>query len=110
MEKNMAIQIIGIENMRADELNHELQRGGKFVIFEYCISIIIMTFKRSSNVYFIKAGEGAFGKSIGFTLTSLIVGWWGIPWGPIYTIGSLITNLSGGKNITNEVVASLSEG
>jgi hypothetical protein len=104
------MKIIGIENMSVDELNNELQRGGKFVIFEYCISIIIMTFKRPTNVYFIRAGEGTAGKSIGFTLASLIVGWWGIPWGPIYTVGSLITNVSGGKDVTDEVVASLGAG
>lgn len=103
----MATKIIGIEKMSVDELNHELKRGGKFVMFEYCISILILTFRRSSNVYFIKSGEGSFGKSVGFTVTSLFAGWWGIPWGPIYTIGSLITNLRGGKNVTNEVIASL---
>jgi hypothetical protein len=68
-----------------------------------------MTFKRPTDVYFIRAGEGTVGKSIGFTLVSLVVGWWGIPWGPIYTIGSLFTNLSGGKNVTNEVIASFKE-
>ena len=106
----MATKIIGIENMSVDELNQELERGGKFVVFEYCISIVIMTFKRPTNIYFIKAGEGTSGKSIGFTVTSLMAGWWGIPWGPIYTIGSLVTNIKGGKDITNEVVASLSKG
>ena len=106
----MATKIIGIENMSVDELNQELERGGKFVVFEYCISIVIMTFKRPTNIYFIKAGEGTGGKSIGFTVTSLMAGWWGIPWGPIYTIGSLVTNIKGGKDITNEVVASLSKG
>ncbi|KOR33414.1 hypothetical protein TI05_01160 [Achromatium sp. WMS3] len=102
----MSTKIVGIDNMTIDQLNLELQKGGKFVIFEYCISIIVMTFKRPSNIYFIKAGEGTVGKSIGFTLISIILGWWGLPWGPIYTIGSLYTNLSGGKNVTQEVVAS----
>ena len=105
----MATKIIGIDNMSVAELNFELQRGGKFVIFEYCISILIITFKNPTNVYFIKAGEGTVGKSIGFTITSLIVGWWGIPWGPIHTIGSLFTNFKGGKDVTDEVVTSLSE-
>ncbi len=104
-----ANEIIGIENMSTDELNYQLRRGGRFVYFQYCVSIIIVTFKRPSNIYFIKAGESAFGKSIGFTFTSLIAGWWGIPWGPIYTISSLITNISGGKTITDEVVAFLSK-
>jgi hypothetical protein len=35
--------------------------------------------------------------------------WWGIPWGPIYTIQALATNLRGGKNVTHEVIASMSE-
>jgi len=103
----MATKIIGIKNMTIDDLNRELGQGGKFVIFQYCISILILTFKRPSDIYFIRAGEGTIKKSIGFTIVSLLLGWWGIPWGPIYTIGSLVTNLSGGKNVTEEVVASL---
>ena len=102
----MATKIIGIENMNSQEINLELQNGGRFVVFEYCISIVIMTFKRPSSVYFIRAGEGTAGKSIGFTLISLLVGWWGFPWGPIYTLGSLTTNLRGGRDITQSVVAS----
>ena len=99
--------IKGIEGMTAQQLNEELQQGGKFVVYQYCISIIVMTFKRGSSVYFIRNGESAFGKGITYTLISLFVGWWGIPWGPIYTIGSIITNCSGGKDITQEVVNSL---
>ena len=101
------MEIKGIENMGADEINFELQRGARFVIFQYCISIVIMTFKRPSNIYFIKSGEGTVGKSIGFTLISLVLGWWGIPWGPIYTIGSVYTNVRGGKDVTQEVIAAI---
>jgi len=101
------MEIKGIENMGADQINFELQRGAKFVIFQYCISIVIMTFKRPSNIYFIKSGEGTVGKSIGFTLISLVLGWWGIPWGPIYTIGSVYTNVRGGKDVTQEVIAAI---
>ena len=92
------------EGMTDYEINYELANGGKFVVFEYCISILVMTFKRSSDVYFIKAGESTTKHSIGYTLLSLVVGWWGFPWGPIYTIGSFITNLSGGKNVTDDVL------
>ena len=101
------MEIKGIENMGGNEINFELQRGARFVIFQYCISLVIVTFKRPSNIYFIKSGEGTAGKSIGFTLLSLVLGWWGIPWGPIYTIGSVYTNIRGGKDVTQEVIASL---
>ena len=95
--------------MTADSLNVELRRGGKFVIFLYCISIVFLTFKRSSGIYFIRAEDGTLDKSINFTLISLLFGWWGFPWGPIYTIQSLITNLRGGEDVTDQVIASLSE-
>ena len=97
-------QIKNIEGMTSDEINRELERGGKFVIFQYCISILVMTFKRGSNVYFIRAGESTVKYSIGYTILTFLLGWWGIPWGPVYTIGSIFTNLRGGKDITDEVL------
>ena len=100
-------KIKNIEGLSFDDINRELSNGAKFVIFQYCFSIFIMTFKRGSNIYFIKAGESTVNHSIGFTLITLLFGWWGIPWGPIYSIGSLYTNLTGGKDISQEVLNSM---
>lgn len=100
-------QIKGLEGMTNEQINIELNKGGKFVIFKYCISILIMTFQRGTDIHFIKAGESTISKSIGYTILTLIVGWWGFPWGPIHTIGALFTNLSGGKDVTEEVLNSL---
>ena len=105
LKRNIMAQIKNIEGLTVEEINLELSRGAKFVIFRYCISIILMTFKRSSDIYFIKAGESTIKYSIGFTLLTFFLGWWGIPWGPIYTIGSLYRNMNGGKDITEEVLA-----
>lgn len=93
--------------MTVDQINRELAHGGRFVIYQFAISVIIMTFRRSSDIYFVRAGESAFIKGLPYTLLSFVLGWWGIPWGPIYTVGSLYTNFSGGKNITKEVLTSL---
>ena len=82
-------------------------RGAKFVVFEYCVSIIILTFKRSSGIYFLRPGESTFGKSISFTMISLFLGWWGFPWGPIYTVMALVTNLRGGRDVTFDVMNAL---
>ena len=103
------MQIKGMEGMNDEQVRTALERGARFVVFEYTISVILMTFKRPSDIYFIRPGEGTLGKSIGCTIVSLLLGWWGIPWGPIYTIGSLITNLGGGKDVTGEVLASIRE-
>jgi hypothetical protein len=101
------VKIVGIEGLQPQQVAEELQRGAKFVIYQYCISVVIMTFKRSSDIYYIRPGESRHTKGIGFTLLSLVGGWWGIPWGPIYTIGALATNLGGGKDVTAEVARSI---
>ena len=101
------MKIKGIDGMPMDQLTAELQRGGKFVVYQYCISALVMTFRRSSDVYFVKAGESAVSKGMKYTLLSLVLGWWGFPWGFIYTPATLITNLGGGKNVTDQIVASL---
>lgn len=98
------MKIIGLEGLSEEALNEELKNGAKLVCYEYCISILIMTFKRSSDVHFIKSGESAFVKGLGYTLISLLFGWWGFPFGPIYTIGALICNCGGGKNVTSLIL------
>jgi len=100
-------EIKNIEGLSTDDINRELNNGGKFVVFQYCISIIIMSFKRSSDIYFIKSGESTVKHSIGLTLLTLVFGWWGIPWGPIYSIGAIYSNLSGGKDVTQEILNSM---
>ena len=103
------MQIIGTEGLSTDQINDELERGGRFVTYQFCISVIILTFKRSSKIFFIKSGESRVTKGLQYTLISFFFGWWGFPWGPVYTIGSFITNFGGGNDITMEVVDSFNQ-
>ena len=98
------MKIPGTENMTPDEITFEVQRGGKFVRYLYCISVFIITYKEP-KIYFIKAGESRLPKALAFALLSLVAGWWGIPWGPIYTIEALVCDLRGGEDITAEIWA-----
>lgn len=98
------MKIKGTEGLSIDDINFEIQQGGKFVLYPYCISILVMTFKRGSDIYFVRSGENPFLRGIGWSLLSLVFGWWGFPWGPIYTISTLVTNFSGGKDVTDEVL------
>lgn len=102
--------IIGIENMSEADIHREITKGGRFVQYSWCISIIVMTFKRSSDIYFIRADESAVSKGLSYTLLTLILGWWGFPWGPIYSLQCLGTNLSGGFDLTHSFLSSLNEG
>jgi hypothetical protein len=104
------MSIVGIENMTPQDLKDQVSRGGKFVVYQYCISIIILTFKRPSKIYFIRAGENAIVKGLPFLLLSFIAGWWGFPWGIIYTIQSLFVNLQGGRDVTADVLPTILPG
>lgn len=37
-----------------------------------------------------------------YTLLSLLLGWWGIPWGPIYTLQAIEKNNNGGIVLTKD--------
>lgn len=99
-------QIKGIENLSVSELNSELEKGGKFVVYTYVISLIVVSFKRSSDIYFIKSDQFPIRNGWPFLFISLIMGWWGIPWGPIYTFQAMFYAFAG-KNITDEVISAL---
>lgn len=98
----MAIE--GTEGLTLAQLQDELQRGGKFVVYEYCVSLLVITFKRSSKIYFVRANQSAAANGLVYIFISLAFGWWGIPWGPIFTITSLATDFGGGRDVTANVM------
>jgi len=100
------MKITGIDGMTLDQLGEELDRGGRFVVYTWTISIIVMTFKNPTDILFVRSGESRFFKGLPYTLASAVVGWWGIPWGPIYTLGSIVGNIRG-KDLTQEVLNDL---
>jgi hypothetical protein len=100
-------KIIGIESMNKEQLAFELQRGGKFVQYQYCISIVVMTFKRGTDIYFVRADENPVVKGLSWTTLTFLAGWWGIPFGPIFSVQSLWYNLKGGHDVTAGVCKAL---
>ena len=103
------MKIIGLEGVTHQQLSEDLQRGAKFVVYRYTISLVLITFRRGSDIYFIRPGQSAVSKGLGFSALTFVAGWWGIPFGPIFSIGSLWTNFSGGKDVTREVVGLLQQ-
>jgi hypothetical protein len=101
------MRIHGIAKLTPSELDAALQAGGRFVFFEYCISLIFISLRRASAVYFLPPGRWGLVPALYYSLVSLLLGWWGVPWGVIYTPLTLLTNLSGGRDVTPEVYAQL---
>jgi hypothetical protein len=104
------VKIVGLEGITPGQLHVELQGGARFVIFQYCISILVLSFKRSSDIHYIRPDDNAFAKGLPYSFGSFLVGWWGFPWGPIWTVGTIVTNCRGGRNVTQEVLRSLNAG
>lgn len=99
--------IKNIDGLSVSQIKEQVNKGGKFVIFPYTISFVIMTLKRSSDIYFIRQDENSFKYSYSYVLLNFFIGWWGLPWGPIYTIGALYNHIIGGKDITQAVLSDL---
>lgn len=70
--------------------------------FRYCYSYIVMTSSRSSGMYLADGLDGGEAKNAKLTcqLITAFSGWWGIPWGIVYSIQFLFSN--GVKNGTND--------
>ena len=101
-------EIVGLEGLSDEEFDDELRNGARFVMYSYCISVIILSFKQPSAIYFVRSNESRFLKGLPYTCISLIAGWWGIPFGIIYTIWSIVENSSGGVDVTDEIVGGMS--
>ncbi|WP_182418601.1 hypothetical protein [Bartonella sp. HY038] len=99
--------IVGIENMSVEEIREEVAKGGRFVQYIWCVSIIIMSFKNPTDIFFVRSDESAAKKALPYTLLTLFLGWWGFPWGILYSFQCLGVNTSGGYDLTEEFMQSI---
>lgn len=99
------MKIKNIDGLSAGDLEQAVDEGARFVYYAWTISVIILTFKRTSGVYLVRGQKSRVAKGFIFTLISVLLGWWGIPFGPRHTIESVRINSRGGKDVTDEVMA-----
>ena len=79
-----------------------IRAGARFVVFPYCVSLILVSFKRSSGVIYLAPGEKT--RAWEWILLSAVAGWWGIPWGPFWTIRSINQCLHDGITVTGAMI------
>lgn len=102
--------VSGLEGLTTAQVHDEVSRGARFVVFPYTVSLLIVTLSRASDVHFVRAGSSAFLPALPYMIISFCFGWWGFPFGLIYTPISLFQCLSGGKDVTGEVMARMPRG
>jgi hypothetical protein len=71
----------------------------ELVRYTVACSILILTAKQASPLMIADKDDTTKLAAI-YTLISLVFGWWGIPWGPIYTVQAVYNNLRGGTRQT----------
>ncbi len=84
------------------DAEREVIAGGRFVLFEYCWSLLL-SFKHTSPPVLVRAGDDGGGAALRYSLISFCFGWWGIP-GPVWVISTLRHNAQGGRDVTLETL------
>ena len=97
--------IDGMESKTLTEIDLLLQDGWRFVFFEYCISCVAFTLRRPSQIFLTPPDEWRWLRGLPYSVFSFFFGWWGIPWGIIYTPIVLVTNMTGGCDVTAQTRA-----
>ena len=78
--------------------------GGSFVTYQWIIPLpLFYPVRRLSKVYFIPKGGNKAKYAKKYNTITLIIGWWGLPWGPIFVNRSLYLNKKGGVDVTDDV-------
>jgi len=95
--------------MTGPEIQAEIDRGAKFVCYQYVICALLITIRRNSPIKFVRADESAILKGLPYCGLTLLTGWWGL-WGLIYTPVVLYKNLRGGTDLTERILERINQG
>jgi hypothetical protein len=105
-EKNSKAFLAWLQKNAQDVMNNGARYDGVLITpntemrqYIFTVSVLVMTFKNPSRFYV--SGIDSFPlANAGHSLTTLLLGWWGFPWGPIYSVQALYKNLGGGVQYT----------
>jgi hypothetical protein len=101
------VPLAGTGPLFADELLARIRGGWRCVRFEWCISIGVATFRQWSAVYLTANWQDRYIRGAGYSLLALLLGPWGVPWGLVWASRAFWVNLTGGVDVTEEVVRQL---
>jgi len=100
------MKVKGINGLTVAQVQDEIARGGRFVQYAWCVSLLVVTFRYKSPIYFIRSNENTFIKGLPFSVLTFLLGWWAIPYGVFHTMNILYNNISG-KCMTANVLKQL---
>jgi len=101
-EKKRAIEFLNWFKSKQDDLkkgwayygNDKITLNTEVTQYQACVSLVLATSRFRSRYFLV--GHGNVGEWLIFTGITFVFGWWGIPWGLIFTPQALYRNLRGG--------------
>ena len=78
--------------------------------YEVCASAIVATFHFRTATYLTDSWQTRYLYGLSYSLLTLALGPWGVPWGPVLTVRSIWANLRGGVDMTAHVLSRLGGG
>jgi hypothetical protein len=92
------------------QLRQLKEEGGLVIAYSFVVSLGFITFNYPVFKKFENRPSSLRRSLQGFkwALMSFTLGWWGIPWGIIYTPISILVNLAGGHDVTDEFIQKFS--
>lgn len=87
---------VAIEEGTADYNGMSIDPRSELTQFSLAMSFGVISLRAPSR-YYVIGQESTFFPGLYFTVSSFVLGWWGLPFGPVFTIVAVISNLRGGK-------------
>lgn len=96
--------LAGTEGMTLGDVELDVLKGGRFLRYHWNISVLVLSFRNSTALTYVRSGRSAGAGALGWGVFSLLFGWWGFPWGIVHTPLSLWHNVRGGSDHTRDVL------
>lgn len=92
-----------------DNLLKAISNGARFVVFQYCVSPIVLSWRRFSPAILVLDDSELEEYKIKYNQISRFFGWWSIPYGPRNTLRSFRVNAKGGIDMTEDILLNLTD-
>jgi hypothetical protein len=86
-----------------EDVLRSMERGAIVVRYPYVISAVLVSFALESRAVLIERPAQRYTGTIPYLLLTLVFGWWGVPWGPIFTAKAVWCLMRGGEEITDSI-------
>jgi hypothetical protein len=105
----MKYQLYFDEPTDMEQIRAQVEAGGRFVVYSYCISLIAVALTKLSPAILILSEESHKRHRNKYNLLTALFGWWAFPYGPFRSVEIIRSNNKGGFDVTEDIMLNLRE-